>query len=420
MKPAILVVPVLLLASYVPNTPSAYSQRRTNRPAAQSRGALTVSHFIQAIQSKDYKVLVDSSYQYQAELSSIKARNPKVLWPKLETDYYAEKTSQLTKSLSYWQAYGQTLASMTGDPASNIRAVFALLPASCKWAISESKTQQVSSVLSGPYLQTLVYVTVTYVSLAESPVVDTRPLKQAILAFELRDTRALFLGVSRIPAGDVFWPTPQLTEAAALELARLQLPKTLIHAHIMLQINTANRGTSGSPIYYIWPLQDTPTGPRWESVKRILANALRSRDCTVEIGREDEIILRPPASWSKYQIQWGSNEFNNDTNGEYALEESFDFTEVTVKQTENSVSTRVKARRVGCNLVCETAKQISNIDLLREVDTRLLGGFLQYNEVNNVWPLRQYHWPEAISVIADYRWEGVKGWVLTNVQRLAD
>ena len=169
-----------------------------------------VSNYITALQHKDFRKIIDLTSTYKMEIARIKSQNPQALWPKLLEDYYKDKTTVLSSDPGFWVNYS---GSVMGDPAQNIRALSGLLPPDCKWRISESRNQVVTSFLDGrQHSQTVVYVEVAYPTLDTSPRVATGTqhwfLKNTILEFKVDSAGGLVTEVATVPKADTFWTKP--------------------------------------------------------------------------------------------------------------------------------------------------------------------------------------------------------------------
>lgn len=205
---------VLLFISLSFTASHAQTSRSRTTPRS-SGGSHVISTFILAIQKREFKPIINQMYSYQSEIAAIKKRNPRVLWDKLLTEYYDDKTSRLSAQQSFWGDYGDSLSAMAGDPTKDIRTAMFFLPSSCKWSISESRFERVSdSILYGPYSRTLVYVTVDYPSIDSSPEINHEFLKQTILVFSMRSGTDSIMSVKRIEKADVFWSKPYPPSAA--------------------------------------------------------------------------------------------------------------------------------------------------------------------------------------------------------------
>lgn len=167
--------------------------------------------FITAVQKKDFKTIFDTSYYYQMELSQIKANNPKALWQKLTTEYYESKKSvlfeQKEESLTdAWVRFGGEIFGSPTDPAKNILALLGFLLPSPKWKVVESKKEKQLDRWSGrQYDVFIVYVTLGYKTVEESPVIGSKVLKETILGFLFDAKTGLYMRSSRVVKGDVYW-----------------------------------------------------------------------------------------------------------------------------------------------------------------------------------------------------------------------
>jgi len=90
-----------------------------------------IARYIQAIQKRDFKTIIDLTSYYQQQVAGIKAQNPHVLWPKLIGEYCKSKKSSFSQHPGYWQNYGESLGAMIGDPAAAIRSLQGLLRPEC-------------------------------------------------------------------------------------------------------------------------------------------------------------------------------------------------------------------------------------------------------------------------------------------------
>jgi hypothetical protein len=142
-----------------------------------------VARYIQAIQKRDFKTVIDLTYQYQQEVAQIKAQNPQVLWPKLIGEYYKNKESTFSQE--------------------------ALLPSTCIWTISETRRERRANPENlQQYNQESIYVTADYPSWQDAPLIGNRLLKQTILQFTVEADAQLVLGIARVAAADVYWEEP--------------------------------------------------------------------------------------------------------------------------------------------------------------------------------------------------------------------
>jgi len=170
-----------------------------------------VEKFLTAIQKKDFKTIFDMTYYYQMELAQIKSNNPKALQQKLTTEYYESKKNALftEKKESFtdaWIRFGGEVFGTSTDPVENIRELMALLTPPNKWKVIESKREKRHDAWSGRELDvSVVYVSLSYKSVEESPLISSKLLKEAILSFVLDEKTGLYLRSSRIKKGDVYW-----------------------------------------------------------------------------------------------------------------------------------------------------------------------------------------------------------------------
>jgi hypothetical protein len=170
------------------------------------QGARVVARYIESLQGQDYRTMVELSYSCQREVAAIKAQNPEEAWPQLVEEYYASKIGALTDKPKFWRAYGEGLSEGTGEIAKQIRGLARFVPQSAKWSIIDSRSDHVeNSVQFGGYDRTVVSVATSYSSIEESPIVDGKCLKEAILRFEIHAESHLVMTVGRLPEGDVKW-----------------------------------------------------------------------------------------------------------------------------------------------------------------------------------------------------------------------
>jgi len=164
-----------------------------------SASAGVAARYIEALQKRDYKTVIDLSSNYQSQVFKMKTDNPETLWGKLIKEYYDTKISALEGKPGYWQSYGEALSGAMGDPAQQIRQTQGLIPPGAKWKITE--TREGSD-------RTIVYVSVSYPSLDESPFVDGKFLKATILEFDVDPALRLVTGLGRLSQGDTQWDAP--------------------------------------------------------------------------------------------------------------------------------------------------------------------------------------------------------------------
>lgn len=219
-----LICSCLLLFCAIEPSASAQSTTRKSRTPSKPQARATskvsatpavISRFIKAIQVRDFKTVIDLTYSYQIEVSGIKSQNPRVLWEKKVGEFYERKISDLTGEASFWGDYFRDLGAMTGDPAQNFRAVAYLLPQSCKWHISETRNETITSIIEGSFNQTTVYVTVDYPLDESAPIVDKSFLKQTMLKFGVRSGTQSVANVYQISEVNAFWSKPYPKSATA-------------------------------------------------------------------------------------------------------------------------------------------------------------------------------------------------------------
>lgn len=189
--------------------------------------------FLMAVQKKDFKSIFDITYYYQMELSQIKSNNPKVLWQKLTTEYYESKKKvffeKKDESLTdAWILFGGELFGTPTDPIENLRALMNLLTPSSKWKVIESRKEKHLDRWSGrEYDVYLVYVSLGYKTLDESPLIGSKKLKEAILSFVLDAEKGLYMRSSRAVKGDVYWELPMRELQKLIDLIIDQMKQVL-------------------------------------------------------------------------------------------------------------------------------------------------------------------------------------------------
>ncbi len=187
--------------------------------AQANAGASVANRYIEALQKGDFKTVIDLSYGYQSEVNQINAQNPQVLWPKLTKEYYDAKIASLTNKPGFWESYMQ---GMMGDPSQQIRFMQSLLLPNVKWKVTETRSDHAQdSIQFGGYDRTVVYVTVTYPSLNDSPFVDGKFLKETILEFDLNTKSRLVMTLGRLAQGDTPWDAPLMIMNTSWQLEGL-------------------------------------------------------------------------------------------------------------------------------------------------------------------------------------------------------
>ncbi len=252
-----------------------------NLPA---QGARVVARYIEALQGLDYRTIMDLSYSCQRDVAAIKAQNPEDAWPELVEEYYDSKISSITAEHEFRRTNGDL-----SDLAQNIRALTRLLPPSAKWSIIDSR--------SGP----AVSVSISYSSIEESPIVDGKCLRQAILQFEIHAETQLVMTVRRLPKTDATWskvpaylflePKGYLTDAAsvfsAAEAQRLEVRCAALYRRGRVQIVIVTVPTLEGDLIEKVALHLFTT---WEIGPRgvLLLLAVRERQSRITVGHELE------------------------------------------------------------------------------------------------------------------------------------
>jgi len=145
-----------------------------------SAASLVVRRYVSAVQSGDRKTIVNLSYEAQQQISSIKTNNPQALWAKVLKEYY---DAQSAAPLDQW---------------ADMVALF--IPQGAEWRITEARVNH-----DNERNTVKVYASVSYHSLADSPLVGTAYLKSAILQFDVSSAPLLIVNVVRLTEGDSQW-----------------------------------------------------------------------------------------------------------------------------------------------------------------------------------------------------------------------
>lgn len=171
--------------------------------------------FLTAVQKKDFKTIFDTTHYYQLELSQIRSANPKALWVKLTAEYYeAEKKAFLEPREDYWRRFLK-MATIPNDSRVNIRVLATLLTPSAIWKVSESKKERRFDTWSGrEYDVFVVYVTLKFKTVGESPLIGSKVLKETIIGVLLDAKTGLYVQSSRYERGDSYWGGDPLTDFA--------------------------------------------------------------------------------------------------------------------------------------------------------------------------------------------------------------
>ncbi len=192
--------------------------------AQANAGASAATRYIEALQKGDFKTVINLSYGYQGEVAQIKAQNPQVLWPKLTTEYYDAKIATLASKPGFWEACMQ---GMMGDPAQQIRFMQSLLLPNVKWKVTETRSDDVQdSIQFGGYDRTIVYITVNYLTLNDSPFVDGKFIKETILEFDLNTKSQLVMTLGRLPQADTPWDAPLMIMNTSWQLQQVPFANT--------------------------------------------------------------------------------------------------------------------------------------------------------------------------------------------------
>lgn len=174
--------------------------------SANINPAKQTEQFLNAVKAKDFKAIFDMANYYQEGISNIKANNPKMLWQKLINEYYEnEKKRVFRREEGFsWQSY---LESSLPDihPATYIQALMIFLPDNSKWKVVESKKGILQDSMRVERSVFKVYITLTYKTAEESPLIDSRLFKEAIFEVIFDAKTGLYMQSSRLGNGDVFW-----------------------------------------------------------------------------------------------------------------------------------------------------------------------------------------------------------------------
>jgi hypothetical protein len=172
-------------------------------------GGTVAARYIEALQKGDFRTVIDLSYGYQAEVAQIKAQNPQVLWPKLTNQYYDAKIAALSKRPDSGTYLATFLQGMTGDPAQQIQFMQNMVLPNANWKVTETRTEHAQDAFDGhEYDRTVVYITVTFPTLNDSPFVDGEFLKETILEVDLNAKLQQVMTVGRVAQGDTPWDAP--------------------------------------------------------------------------------------------------------------------------------------------------------------------------------------------------------------------
>lgn len=176
--------------------------------------------FLTAVKKNDFKTIFEMTYYYQTELAQIRSNNPKALWQKLTIEYYESKKNAFfgkkEESLTdAWVRFGGELFGTPTDPVENVRTLMNLLTPSSKWKVLESKRERHFDQWSGRQIDVfVVYVSLGYKTVENSPLIGSKVLKEAILGFILEAKTVLYMRSSRVVKGDVYWGGDPTTDVA--------------------------------------------------------------------------------------------------------------------------------------------------------------------------------------------------------------
>jgi hypothetical protein len=112
-------IPLLLLVICLP----------LNAVAQANASAAAVNRYIKALQTRDYKTIVELNSNYQYDIRVIKTRNPQALWGTLLKNYYDSKISALSRNAEHDMQIAQQL-----------------LPAGTNWKVIETRSGGRSSM----------------------------------------------------------------------------------------------------------------------------------------------------------------------------------------------------------------------------------------------------------------------------------
>lgn len=306
----------------------------------QSVDQNVVSRYVQAVQKRDFKTLIDLTYSYQEQVDSIKANNPQVLWPKQIANYYNVKISNLSQSPGFRQSYGEQVIGGANNPDQAIRALQVLLPAICKWKVTESRSNQVQDPMTGSrYERTSVYVTVDYPSASDSPTAGTKKLKETIIEFTVYAKSRLVMGASRLSQGDVYWPVPGLTSDEAIALIKAHASPELLHPYIIIRAQAL--------LPYGPPPWIKEYKPFFERHGFMVHPFVFQQGAPIQVD--------PPADWEKFRLNASGT--NGTSPATYQLDNSVRFEISDLQQQDTSAVAKLRLKVDGCNPVCAMIRE---------------------------------------------------------------
>lgn len=174
------------------------SQAPETRPVGRADAAGVATRYIEALQKRDFRTVIDLTYRYQQEVAQLQAGNPQVLWPKVTEDYYSRRIKSFEGDPNPLATFQEGIAGLGGDPTGNIRAISRLLPLSCRWKLLETRADRERQLVG-------VYISLSYPSFETSPVIERRFLQSAILEVEVEPSSGLVVFLSRVTEGDTYW-----------------------------------------------------------------------------------------------------------------------------------------------------------------------------------------------------------------------
>ncbi len=207
--------------------------------------------FLMAVKKKDFKTIFDSTYYYQMKLSEIKSNNPKVLWEKLTTEYYEARKNAVLKGEKKSSLFGSaSYFTFIIEPTKNIRALMNSLNSPCKWKVIETRRKLKRDESSGRQYDVFeVYVSLNYPKIDESPLIDSKLLKERIWSIYMDAKTGLYIRHYYVAEGDVYWeivnPRPRL-----LKLPDLIVKDIKLVDDCKIAVTVANIGNAGVPASY--------------------------------------------------------------------------------------------------------------------------------------------------------------------------
>jgi hypothetical protein len=349
-----------------------------------------IARYIQAIQKRDFKTVIDLTYSFQQQVQTIKANNPQVLWAKLIGEYYTSKASNLSNQPGFWQRYGETLVGGANNPDQSVRALQDFLPNSCKWKVSESRTDQVQDPMTGAlYQRTRVYVTVDYLSPAESAIAGQQRLKEAIIEFDVHAKSQLVMAVSRLSQGDVYWPVPALTNDIAIALLKANADPRSLHPYIKRAEVILPYGRP------VWLDQYQPFFEK---------HGFQVHPFVFDQGAR--IQVEPPAEWEKFRLTIPEEPPNSVAL--YQLDNSAVFDVTSLQQQGASAVAKVRVTADGCNPVCTMVREYWALGWNDKFPYRGNYFFFTHWESGEQEKENQGGFPAYMERSVNYQWDAAK------------